>query len=73
MRTQLQASATDDSTAPGFVWVYQYIYWDEASQSHKTSTRFAIADVIRCGLGVIINTSGKRIPTSKLIDGAFAE
>jgi hypothetical protein len=68
-----QAASDTDLTASGFVWVYQYIYWDEAAQTHKTSKRFATADVIKCGLGVVINSSGKRIPTSKLIDGAFAE
>lgn len=68
-----QASSSDDITAPGFVWVYRYTYWDEASQGQKTSTRYATADVIRCGLGAIINASAKRIPVSKLIDGAFAE
>jgi hypothetical protein len=72
MRTQLQVPS-DNSTAPGYVWVYQYVYWDDASRSHKTSTRFATDEVIRCGLGVAVNHSGKRIPISKLIDGAFAE
>ena len=62
-----------DLTETGFVWVYQYIYWDEIEKTHKTSKRFATADVIKCGLGVAVGSSGKRIPVSQLIDGAFAE
>ena len=63
----------DTTTAPGFVWVYQYEYWDEAAQSRKVSERFATLEVIRCGLGEAIPSSAKKIPVWKLIDGAFAE
>ena len=70
--TRDQASQ-DTTTAPGFVWVYQYTFWDEASRTRKTSERFATIEVIRCGLGEFIPSSGKKIPVSKLIDGAFAE
>jgi hypothetical protein len=74
MKTLRAQSRNDDPTSQhGFVWVYRYVYWDESSQSHQTSSRFATADVIRCGLGTIINSSGKRIPTSDLVDGAFSE
>ena len=71
----LQAqSRNDDPTArPGYVLVYRYVYWDESSQSHQTSSRFATADVIRCGLGEIIPASAKKIPMTKLIDGTFAD
>ena len=72
--TPLRDQASQDTTtAPGYIWVYQYTFWDEATKTHKTSERFATLDVIRCGLGEFIPQSAKKIPVSKLIDGAFAD
>jgi hypothetical protein len=67
--------ATPDgpTTEPGFVWVFQYVYWDELEQAHKTSKRYATLDVIKCGLGQTVTASGKKIAITKLIDGAFAD
>jgi hypothetical protein len=61
------------TTEPGVVWVYQYVYWDEALRSHRTSTRFATLDAIRCGLGQPVNASAKKVAVCDLIDGAFLE
>lgn len=72
MKTE-ERQTSDTTTDPGFVWVYQYTSWDEASDSRKVSERFATIEVIRCGLGKFIPSSGKKIPVAKLIDGAFAE
>ena len=74
----MKATAPDQrdlhpTTERGFVWVYQYTYWDDAAKAHKTSERFATIEVIRCGLGDPVHTSAKKIPITKLIDGAFAE
>jgi hypothetical protein len=66
-------ASQDTTTAPGFVWVYQYTYWDQAANSRKTSDRFATIELIRCGLGEFIPSSAKKIPVASLIDGAFAE
>ena len=63
----------DATIEPGFVWVFQYVHWDEASQSQKTSKRFATLDVIRCGLGEPIHSSAKKVRLADLIDGAFVE
>lgn len=71
---QLRDHASEDTTTePGFVWVYQYSYWDHASEARLVSTRFATAEVIRCGLGEAIPHTGKKIPITDLIEGAFAE
>ncbi len=51
------------------VSVYQYTYWDEASNERKTSTRYATMDVIRSGLGVPVFTSEKRVPVNELVNG----
>ena len=51
------------------VLVYLYTFWDEKSQSHKTSTEFATVDGIRNGLGIPVYTSGRKVPRSQLIDG----
>ena len=65
--------SSDTTTAPGMVWVYQFTFWDEATNTRKTSERFATLEVIRCGLGEFIPSSAKKIPVTKLIDGSFAE
>lgn len=73
METKQEQPHTEASAEAGFVWVYQYTFWDEESKSRKTSERFATLELIRCGLGEFIPSSGKKIPVAKLIDGAFAE
>jgi len=51
------------------VLVYQYTYWDEASDERKTSKRYATLDVIRNGLGVPVFASERRVPASEVVDG----
>lgn len=63
----------DDLNEYGYLWVYRYRYWDEQSKSQRESQRYARLEVIKCGLGEAILASGKKIPTSALIDGAFSE
>ena len=63
----------DPTTEAGLVLVYRYTFWDEASHSRKVSERFATIETIRCGLGEAILHTGKKIPFTKLIDGAFAD
>ena len=46
------------------VWVYRYIYWDESAQRHKTSAEYATREAILNGLGVIVPTSGVKVPFS---------
>ena len=68
-----KATLQSATTEPGYVWVFRYTYWDEAEEVRKTSIRFATLDVITCGLGQPVHASAKKIPTSDLIDGKFAE
>ena len=53
------------------VVVYQYMYWDNATNSRKKSKLYAPAELIKNGLGEPIYTSGRDIPRSWLIDGIF--
>jgi hypothetical protein len=76
----MAAGATHEAQRPEpmdsdleFVWVYRYRYWDEPSQSQKESARFAKLEVIKCGLGEVILSSGKKVRASALVDGAFAD
>jgi len=55
----------------GRVCVYQYNYWDEDSQSRKTSTLYATFEAIRNGLGVPIYTSVIEIDMARLGEGGF--
>ena len=56
-----------------FVWVFRYSYWDEESQAHERSWRFATLDMIRSGLGEPIHSTAKKVRVNDLIDGAFAD
>jgi hypothetical protein len=75
METEHRTLRAAGNELPGVnsIWVYQYIYWDELSQTHQTSIRFATEEAIRLGLGVRVHSSGKKIRPEDLIDGAFAE
>ena len=72
-RMKTQEKHAHSTTETQYVWVYQYVYWDDASHTRKTSERFATLEVIRCGLGSPVHASAKKIPVSQLIDGMFSE
>ena len=49
-----------------FVTVYRYTYWDESSQSQKSSDVFATMEQIRSGLGQPIHSSALKVPLGEL-------
>ncbi len=53
------------------VLVYLYTYWDEESQSHKTSFLYATQEMIRAGLGTPIGTSALKVERGDLRDGIY--
>ena len=53
------------------LWVYQYIYWDEALRAHKTSKRYATREAILDGLGVIVHSSARKVRYSDLKNGVY--
>lgn len=57
---------------PAQVLVYLFQYWDEATQSHKTSTVYAALPVIHSGLGLPLYDSAKYVDVCDLEGGIFA-
>jgi hypothetical protein len=55
----------------GRICVYLYSYWDEESQSRKTSKLYATFDAIRNGLGMPVYTSVIEIDVARLGEGGF--
>lgn len=53
------------------VWVYQYIYWDDAAQQHKTSEKYATLEAIRNGLGVALHTTGRKVAAREVPNGTY--
>ena len=53
------------------IWVYQYLYWDEPSGSHKRSSRYATMDAIKAGLGQPVLDSACPVSRLDLIDEVF--
>ena len=53
------------------VLVFQYTYWDQASNRQRTSTLYATEEVIRNGLGVPIHASAIKVLRSHLRDGGI--
>jgi hypothetical protein len=53
------------------VYVYQWAYWDPASQTRKSSTLYGTLEVIRAGLGQPIHASAMKVERADLRDGGI--
>ena len=62
--------ASADKPAQALVYLFQY--WDETTQSHKTSTVYASLPVIHSGLGLPLYDSAKYVDAADLEGGIYA-
>ena len=62
--------ASADKPAQALVYLFQY--WDETTQSHKTSTVYASLPMIHSGLGLPLYDSAKSVDASDLEGGIYA-
>ncbi len=53
------------------VFVYLYQYWDEETQSQKTSKLYATLEVIHAGLGTPLYPSALEVERAHLHDGTY--
>jgi hypothetical protein len=51
--------------------VYLYVYWDEATRSHKTSTVYATLPTIRNGLGLPMYEGAIYVDVEELQGGIY--
>jgi hypothetical protein len=51
--------------------VYRYVYWDEATRSHKTSTLYATLPAIRNGLGSPVYEGAIYVDSDHLDGGIY--
>src|SRR5688572_18637197 len=51
--------------------VYRYVYWDEATQSHKTSSIYATLPAIRNGLGSPVHEGAMYVDSDDLQGGIY--
>jgi hypothetical protein len=56
---------------PAQALVYLFQQWDEATQSHKTSTVYATLPVIHSGLGLPMYDSAKYVDAADLEGGIY--
>jgi hypothetical protein len=67
----MNSTIPDDPDSSEFVFVYRYLYWDEASQSRKVSNVCATEEAIRTCLGKRLDSGRIRVPRSDVLGGGI--